>query len=78
MTFLTINQGKIEIHADISAIGASADFVTGNAYEAARWLFDHGIYEWMNSSSMDFATDDGWHRDDACQEVTDELNKLRA
>ena len=73
MTYLTIADGKIEIRADRGA----SPLAFATAYEAARWLHDHNISKWMESSSMCFGTESGWHRDDAGAELEAELEVLK-
>lgn len=76
-TFMTITLGKIAIHKDVDAkLVGIPDFVTDSAYEAARYIYDHKINDWTNSSTMDVAKDYGWPRNNAADEVMEELAKL--
>lgn len=75
--FLIIKGGRIEVHADISDHEAPAVFATDRADEVARWLHDHGISDWTNSSSMDFSSEYGWPQDGAAGEVSAEFDKLK-
>jgi len=69
-TFLSVSAGKLRVeHLEEVTM-----FDTAKA--AAGWLYAKGITEWMESSSMHYGKEDGWHLDDVGEEVGTALAAL--
>lgn len=79
MYYLKIKNGKIEVHANLGDLDAPAALITVSAAEAARHLYEMGVSDWMNSSTMDFSHEHGWSDTtgmSAAEAVSAELSKL--
>ena len=76
VVFLTVKNGKIEVHADISAFDAPPALTSDSAKEVAQYLIDNKVNDFTCSSSMDFAKEYGWPNFDAMGDVHEAYEKI--
>ena len=71
INFVTARNGKIELMSDKTVVGAAND-----PELLANIMYDHGLADSVyHSSSMDFASEDGFENDGDAWEIFDEALK---
>lgn len=64
-TFVTLNvEGQVVVYLPSDTEKTSPDFI-GSVEDAAKFMAENDVEEFMGSSTLDFATDYGWETDDA-------------
>ena len=72
INFVTARNGKIELMSDKTVVVSSVD-----VEELTNVMYDHGLADSVyNSSSMDFASEDGFENDGDAWVIFDEALKM--
>ena len=72
INFVTAKNGKIELMSDKTVVVSSVD-----VEELTKTMYDHGLADQVyHSSSMDFASEDGFENDGDAWVIFDEALKM--
>ena len=72
INFVTAKNGKIELMSDKTVVVSSVD-----VEELTKVMYDHGLADQVyHSSSMDFASEDGFENDGDAWVIFDEALKM--
>ena len=72
INFVTAKNGKIELMSDKTVVVSSVD-----VEELTKTMYDHGLADSVyHSSSMDFASEDGFENDGDAWVIFDEALKM--